>query len=121
MNDIITIILPLYCLYTNADARGTSPQQYVKGSYADLVRVFGEPNSDVDGYEVSTEWVLRNTQTNEVVTLYDYKATNLYDHDYPSVAEFRAQPYYAWHVGAKSKEIAREFVKWLLTQVAPQA
>lgn len=120
MNDIIA--QPLFVVdATAADLCVTSLQTYVTGPYADLVRVFGEPNSDVDGYKVSTEWVLRNTQTNEVVTLYDYKQTNLYDGDYPSVAEFRAQPYYAWHVGAESREIAREFVEWLLTQVAPQA
>lgn len=93
----------------NAEITGTSLKGYIVASYSDLHKLFGE--SSCDDYKVSTQWVL--TYDDHVVTLYDYKETNLYDDDLPSVEAFRAQPFYEWHIGAHSKIEAEAFKLWL--------
>lgn len=78
-------------------------QGFVTCSYADLVQTFGNPNSEGDGYKVSTEWVIYDRADDLTITIYDWKCTELYD-DYPtSVEEFRAQQSYEWHIGCSSK------------------
>jgi len=98
---------------TKQSTVGTSLCGYVKTSYANLVRLFGEPNSEGDEYKVSTEWNLRRSGGG-VATIYDYKETNLYDSDGMTVDEFRQLPEYNWHIGGNSQEIAielREFIE----------
>jgi len=68
-------------------------------TFNQLVEVFGEPNGE-SGDKVSTEWVLEDTETGEIVTIYDYKSTNLYHSRYPEVEEFRKSKY-NWHIGGK--------------------
>lgn len=70
---------------------------YYTTSYAKLVEVFGSP-SESDGYKVSTEWGL-TTDDGVSFSLYDYKETNLYDEDLPSVEEFRSLSSFGWHIG----------------------
>lgn len=79
----------------------------VECSYADLVKVFGEPNGEGDGYKVSTSWCVQDTETGESVEIYDYKETSLYSPGYPSVEAFRARPSYEWHIGG-TNETRRE-------------
>jgi hypothetical protein len=86
---------------------------YINCSYADLVKVFGEPTS-CDGYKTSSEWCIVDTETGEKFSVYDYKDTNLYDSDAPSVEEFRAAPSYDWHIGGKrmpDKTALTQFIK----------
>jgi hypothetical protein len=55
----------------------------------------------------------------ETVTLYDYKETDLYSSDNPSVQEFRNLPKYAWHIGGQSQEQAEElktFIEYSLRE-----
>lgn len=79
---------------------GTSFQGYLGASYAQLVGVLGESTHGASGDgKVSTEWAL--TFEGEPFTVYDYKETNLYDADCPSVEEFRRMESYAWHIGGK--------------------
>jgi hypothetical protein len=78
---------------------GGSLRGYVTLSYADLVKVFGEPNSEGDEYKVSTSWTLVDQETGDGVEVYDYKETSLYSSSYPSVESFRALPEYDWHLG----------------------
>jgi hypothetical protein len=85
-------------------------------SYAKLLAAFGEPNAQGDKYKVSTEWnfVFRE----EVFTVYDWKETSLYDDDRaPSVAEFRALPSYAWHIGGHGKEHLPAFLDALKARI----
>ena len=79
---------------------GTSLQGEFTASYAEVARVFGEAET-VDGDKVSTQWTLKSPG-GKVHAIYDYKATNVYEDDLPSVEEFRAEPSYRWHVGAFS-------------------
>lgn len=100
----------------DATAAGTSLQDYVAAPYARLSALFGTATSS-DDYKVSTEWIFEG-EDGSVVTLYDYKATKLYGGEGPSVANFRAQPSYDWHVGAKDKATAAAFADWLRAQLA---
>jgi hypothetical protein len=75
-------------------------QGYVTCSYAELVSVFGEPDPrGSDGYKVSTEWNIEDTEEGRSFTLYDYKETNLYSPSLPTVQQFRNQRSYEWHIG----------------------
>ena len=95
-------------------AEGTSGQLEVKTSYKKLVELFGEPDGSEDD-KVSSEWVLRSSE-GDVVTIYDWKATNLYSKDNPSVKQFRARKGYDWHIGAKNKEAAEELKSFIISQ-----
>lgn len=92
----------------------SSLQGSILTSYKRLVELFGEPNVESDGYKTSSEWELVDEKGN-LVTLYDYKATNLYGGDYPSVEEFRNQESYDWHIGAKNEEIANKLIEYLFS------
>lgn len=91
---------------------GTCLQEFVNCSYEQLEKLFGLPNSNGDDYKVSTEWIFEDSNGN-IVTLYDYKETYLYNRNYPSVDEFRKKESYQWHIGAKSGEAAKQFINYL--------
>lgn len=82
-------------------------QGYIRATYGDLVAVFGEPTTAIDGYKVTLEWRLTFDWVGgkNVVTIYDWKETSLYDAELPSPAEFlestKTTPY-SWHVGGHS-------------------
>ena len=99
------------------DPTGTSSQGGVEASYKDIHKILGDPMDESDGYKVSTEWILTGPR-GCVVTLYDYKATSLYDDGMPSVEEFRAQRFYDWHIGADNKESGALFEGWLSAKLA---
>ena len=94
---------------------GTSLQSYIKCSYVQLEKLFGTPQHS-DEYKVSSEWIFHDEEGNEA-TLYDYKETNLYDQDLPTVEEFRKLPSFEWHVGAANSETANKFIAWLLEEL----
>ena len=100
----------------NADTNGTSLQSYVDTNYADLHKLFGEPQG-CDGYKVSGEWTFVDPKGN-VVTLYDWKSTSLYDSDYPSIETFRASPRATFNIGGNSPEAAINFSNWLHTKLS---
>lgn len=75
---------------------------YVEASYEELVALFGEPNGLGDLYKVSTQWVLIDEEKN-VLTLYDYKQTDLYNRTLQSTPEFRAMKSYDWHIGGTNR------------------
>jgi len=79
-------------------------------SYAELVRRFGEPN-DGDEYKVSSEWILIEESTGAIITIHDWKATELYDDDYPTLEKFRELPLYEWHVGGFYAPAALRFLE----------
>lgn len=81
-------------------ARGGYLQGYVNLGYADIVKMFGEPNG-IGCDKVSTEWQIKDTRTGKFFRLYDYKETELYDPSLPSVASFRARDVYEWHIGCE--------------------
>ena len=96
-----------------ADYCGTSLKGHVRARFSDIVRVLGEPLSDDDGYKVSGCWTLTDDNGN-VVTLYDWKCSNLYDENLPSVEQFRASTNVTtFNVGAHDYGAARRFIEEL--------
>lgn len=75
---------------------------YVSLNFCELLDVFGPPRCG-DDYKVSTEWLVEDTDTGRVFSLYDYKETELYCADLPSVDDFRKQPDYRWHIGGDGR------------------
>lgn len=75
---------------------------YVTLNFTELLEVFGPPQEGYD-YKVSSEWVIRDMRSGSVFALYDYKETELYESDLPSVEDFRKQPDYNWHIGGSRK------------------
>lgn len=93
---------------------GSSYQMTCKATFSSLCKLLGPPTGG-DGEKVSTEWTMQNP-AGDVVSVYDYKDTNIYDPDLPSVEDFRKETEngnYEWHIGAHSKEVARDFLAWL--------
>lgn len=70
------------------EVNGTSLKTHVEATFQELVTLLGEPEQG-DDYKVSGEWAVKDRGGN-VCTVYDWKRTNLYDPDYPTVAQFRA-------------------------------
>jgi hypothetical protein len=101
----------MFKLNHGARVGGTSLRGGITTSYAKLKALFGEAKES-DGHKVSSEWVFED-EDGSVATLYDWKQTSLYDEEYPSVDEFRAQSSYDWHIGAKTPEVAVRFEEWL--------
>lgn len=97
-------------------AIGTSFLEYVTTSYEKLVELFGLPNSEGDDFKTSTEWVLKDPEGN-ILTIYDYKATNLYYKDYPSIEEFRKLKKYEWHIGGNNKSAALRLINFLINSI----
>jgi hypothetical protein len=75
----------------------TCLQGYVKVSYADLVKKFGEP-IDGDGYKVDAEWVIK-FKNGEVATIYNYKDGKNYNGESGMSKENITE----WHVGGHKK------------------
>lgn len=98
-------------LNLDGDIEGTSRTSEIVVSYPRMIEVFGEP-VEGDGYKVSGEWVFQNEETGEVFTLYDWKSTNLYDSDYLSVSELRADESVWLNIGSHGDNAAA-FKTWL--------
>lgn len=83
---------------------------YYTASYRELYALFGE-SSECD--KSSTQWIVNYKGKN--YSIYDYKETELYDEDLPSVEEFRSQESYNWHIGGWGERIDEndEFIKYL--------
>ena len=88
MNNILAKTLPGYT--HGGDAIGTHLQGHITAVYKDLEEILGQPEEG-DEYKVSGEWTLTDSDGN-VVTLYDWKSTELYDDSLPSVLQFRRNP-----------------------------
>lgn len=106
---------PLPSFRKGGDAVGTCFQRGLCASYKDLVAVLGEPEES-DGYKVSSEWTLTR-EGGGCVTIYDYKCTNLYDDDLPSVEEFRAYESHEWHIDASNRTDASALHSELSTAI----
>jgi len=98
-------------------AYGTSLIGEYCASYTALRAVLGAPNSPRGGDgKTSTEWIVRDN-FGGVYTIYDYKETNLYSPDLPSVRKFRQRPVYDWHIGGGRNTRLSELVEWLSAKI----
>lgn len=102
---------------------GTSLRGHVTAYYSQLIAAFGEPIAEADGYKVSSEWDIE-FEDGKVASIYDYKETNLYDRELPSVAEFRRiadERGHHWHIGGKDSVVVDRILAILAaTPVRPR-
>jgi len=79
---------------------GTSLSGEVSTSYKRLVDLFGEPEDYTeDGYKVAYTWTVEDNK-GRVATIYDWKATTMYDGDGYSPEELKELPSFTWHIGS---------------------
>lgn len=90
-----------YKIKPRSEFVSTSLQSYVTASYAELVKVFGEPQcteTSGDG-KVDIEWELTiedyDHNITRPLTIYNWK-------DYDGGFEARSNPTYNWHIGGTS-------------------
>ena len=80
-----------------------------------VLHLFGQPDES-DGYKSSMEWLFEDEEGN-VVSLYDWKSTNLYSSELPSPDVLLASPVsYEFHIGAHDYQTAQKFSDWLLVK-----
>jgi len=90
-----------YKIKPRANFVSTCLQGYITASYAELVKVFGEPQStETSGDEkVNIEWELEvhdyDFNSIKPVTIYNWK-------DYDGGFEARSNQEYKWHIGGTS-------------------
>ena len=97
---------------TDKSADWTAYMGSFSASYKNLVKLFGKPNAITDEYKVSTEWVLEDNEGN-IVTIYDWKMTDLYDEGLYSVEEFRKLDSYDWHIGGHKESDADNLISFI--------
>ncbi len=74
-------------------------------SYAELVELFGEPNTSGDAYKVDAQWSL--DFDGHYISIYNYKdGKNYLGSDGLDIEDIRD-----WHIGGQDKEKANEFIK----------
>jgi hypothetical protein len=103
----------------NTDLNMTYEIGRIKASYEDLAELFGECNGDIDDYKVTTAWNLVDN-LGRSVGIEDWKQTNLYDPDFPSVDEFRNQPSYNWTIIGQREggdELAEDLKTYIILQL----
>lgn len=101
--------LTLFKVNNDASMNGTHLMGYVRARYSDLVKLLGEPEIG-DEYKVSGIWVLTDFLGN-TVTLYDWKCTQLYESDLPTVEQFRKNKNtVTFNVGGRDENIVKYFI-----------
>ena len=79
----------------SADAAGTGLRGYLKTTYAQLVRTFGEPAGGCDTTKVDAEWIVRINDT--ICTIYNWKnGPNFTGRAFPGVEDITE-----WNIGGK--------------------
>jgi hypothetical protein len=86
-------------------SNGTSLVDYIEASYELLVETFGEPNDVGDGYKIDAEWLIFTPDG--VATMYNYKDGKNYNGD----DGMEVKDITDWHIGGRSKEVAKWIVK----------
>jgi hypothetical protein len=82
---------------------GTSLQGYVDAKYEDLMRVFGPPHTNGDGYKVDAEWCLV-LESGKVATIYNYKD----GHNYNQGGGLTIELITDWHIGGTTEAVVEE-------------
>jgi hypothetical protein len=103
-----------YKLNPSAGTNGTHLIGYIETRYESLIKAFGNPLGS-DGHKISGEWFFTD-EDGGVFTIYDWKATDLYDKNLPSVDQFREYPAYEFNIGGHSQKNVEEFKAWVKEQ-----
>ena len=92
------------------DTDGTCLQGYITATYAALVKAFGEPDSDGDGYKIDAKWGLK-FEDGTVATIYNWKNGK----NYCGVSAPGVKRITEWNIGGR-KELAVTRVKGALME-----
>ena len=93
------------------DFGGGSGQGSIESSYDNLVKLFGEP-MEGDDYKVSMEWSAIDNNGN-IVSIYDWKSTNLYDDELPDPSHLKGLESFSWNIGAKNEQDAINLIGYI--------
>lgn len=85
---------------------GTSLQDEVDISFAELVRVFGEPHTKSEDGKMDAQWAFETPYG--TATIYNYKSGPAYNDGMGSVEEIRD-----WHIGGEDKTPAAFMVGYI--------
>lgn len=100
----------------DSDINGTSLKGIIFARYSELEKLFGEP-LESDGYKISGEWVFSEEDSSSVFTVYDWKNTELYNSNLPSVRAFRqSSELIEFHIGGNTS--CENFKNWIEYQLA---
>lgn len=103
-----------FIIDNQANNSGTCYQGRLVGNYQKIIERFGKP-VESDGYKVSGEWIFKS-ENGDIVTLYDWKSTKLYDEELPLVEEFKHFPQCVFNIGAHNRSAANAFSNWFIRQ-----
>ena len=88
---------------------GTFLQGYIKASYEQLVKTFGEPHDpDGDNYKTDVEWAFEFAD-GTVATLYNWKNGK----NYLGAEGLELNDIYEWHVGGFSEKAVAKLLEKL--------
>jgi len=104
-------------LYVRSNFLKESSYTFLRGEVSlkpwKLLEVFGYPNI-ADFYKTTGQYMFVNREKNHLFTLYDWKATKLYDEEVyvaPEAIWFNEDDEMTFHVGGNDE--AEEFIAWL--------
>ena len=95
---------------------GTDFIGYLNISYSKLVKLFGKPYMFDDPYNITMEWML-DSNYRDVVTIYDYKATNFYYKDFLTIQQLKKLNSFKWHIGGYNKEVLNDFLYFVYKNI----
>jgi len=101
---------------TTKSASGTSLKTHITVSYPKLIELFGQPDEGC-GYKVSGEFTFE-ASNGELVTLYDWKSTSLYDGLSQSPQQLRERTSVELNIGGNNAITAQIFALWLQGSLA---
>ena len=88
----------------------------IKATYAEVFAAFGEPLPG-DDYKVSGEWAFIDDNGGSY-TIYDWKSTNLYEPENPTIPAFRASTtIHNFYIGAFNQRSAEVFAQWVFLKL----
>ena len=88
---------------------GTFLQGYIKASYEQLVKTFGEPHDpDGDNYKTDVEWAFEFAD-GTIATLYNWKNGK----NYLGAEGLELNDIYEWHVGGFSEKAVAKLLEKL--------
>lgn len=97
---------------------GTGREAGFVTSYGRLVRGLGEPDQydQEEGAKTLFEWTFKNARTGKRVSIYDYKATSLYNPRYPTPEKFKKLSH-EWSISADDAAEAELFITALVNNI----
>merc|ERR1712216_949438 len=107
-----------YKLDREAPTKGVRLQSYLEMPFDCLLARFGEPRCG-DGVTTLNQWVFSDASGN-VYSVYDWKATTMFDRSLVSPARFRELPVYRWHIGTYNGVPWQPFKSWIFNEVNVQ-